>query len=85
MWKAQVGHAISGSSSLAKKILAENENDPDDWDTDPDFVVILFLFSPALSKLDLYLIFFYMNRILFLKKSKDGDQKQSKVLAEWIQ
>ena len=55
MWKAQVGHAISGSSSLAKKILAENENDPDDWDTDPDFVVILFQFSQALSKLDLYL------------------------------
>jgi hypothetical protein len=43
MWKSQIGHVIGNTSSLAKKIMAENENDPDDWDTDPDFVVSLIL------------------------------------------
>lgn len=38
MWKSTVGHTIGSTSSYAKKMIAENENDPDDWDTDPDFV-----------------------------------------------
>ena len=25
-------------------MIAENENDPDDWDTDPDFIVCLYYF-----------------------------------------
>lgn len=36
MWKA----TLSQSSSLMKQIMAEQSNDPDEWDTDPDFVVI---------------------------------------------
>ncbi len=43
MWKSQISHVIGNSNPLAKKMLAENENNPDDWDTDPDFVVSLFL------------------------------------------
>ena len=39
MWKSTVGHTIGSTSSYAKKMIAENANDPDDWDTDPDFVV----------------------------------------------
>lgn len=39
MWKSTAGHIIGNSTTLSKKILQENENDPDDWDTDPDFVV----------------------------------------------
>lgn len=35
MWKA----TLSQSSSLMKQIMAEQNNDPDEWDTDPDFVV----------------------------------------------
>lgn len=38
MWKSQIGHVIGNSTTLSKKILAENANNPDDWDTDPDFV-----------------------------------------------
>jgi hypothetical protein len=39
MWKSQLGYTISSSNPLAAKILAENANDPDEWETDPDFVV----------------------------------------------
>jgi hypothetical protein len=40
MWKSTAGHTIiSNSNPLSKKIIAENMNDPDDWDTDPDFIV----------------------------------------------
>ena len=35
MWKSQIGHD-------AKKIMAVLDNDPDEWDTDPDFVVCVF-------------------------------------------
>lgn len=38
MWKSTVGHTIASSSAYAKKMVLENSNDPDDWDTDPDFV-----------------------------------------------
>ena len=38
MWKSTVGHTIASSSVYAKQMLLENNNDPDDWDTDPDFV-----------------------------------------------
>ena len=38
MWKSTVGHSISSSSSLIKQIQYDNANDPEDWDTDPDFV-----------------------------------------------
>ena len=41
MWKSTVGHTIASTSMHAKKMIAENENDPDEWDTDPDFVVSL--------------------------------------------
>lgn len=37
MWKAQAGHTLN--TPLVNRIMAENSNDPDDWDTDPDFVV----------------------------------------------
>lgn len=37
MWKAAVGH--TGSNTLVKQIMNENINNPDDWETDPDFVV----------------------------------------------
>lgn len=36
MWKAQAGHTLN--TPLVNRIMAENSNDPDDWDTDPDFV-----------------------------------------------
>lgn len=36
MWKASVGHKLN--NQLVDRIIAENSNDPDDWDTDPDFV-----------------------------------------------
>ena len=39
MWKSQIGHVISNSNSSAKKMIAENSNDPNEWDTDPDFIV----------------------------------------------
>jgi len=38
MWKSTVGHTIATSSEYAKKMMLENSNDPDEWDTDPDFV-----------------------------------------------
>lgn len=38
MWKAQAGVALN--DPLVKRIIAENSNDPDEWETDPDFVVI---------------------------------------------
>lgn len=38
MWKSTVAHTISNTSAVAKKMILENANDPDDWDTDPDFV-----------------------------------------------
>lgn len=38
MWKASVGHTLN--NALVNRIIAENSNDPDDWDTDPDFVVL---------------------------------------------
>lgn len=38
MWKSTVGHTISSTSAIAKQMILENANDPDDWDTDPDFV-----------------------------------------------
>jgi hypothetical protein len=41
MWKSTAGHTIANSNPLSKKMIAENENDPDDWDTDPDFIVCL--------------------------------------------
>jgi hypothetical protein len=37
MWKASAGHKIN--DPLVKQIEALNSNDPDDWETDPDFVV----------------------------------------------
>lgn len=37
MWKASVGHKLN--DQLVNRIMAENSHDPDDWDTDPDFVV----------------------------------------------
>ena len=43
MWKSTVGHTIASTSTHAKKMIAENENDPDEWDTDPDFVVSFYL------------------------------------------
>ena len=44
MWKSTAGHTIiSNSNPLSKKIIAENLNDPDDWDTDPDFIVCMWL------------------------------------------
>lgn len=40
MWKSSaLSHAIVNSNPLAKPIYAENMNDPDEWETDPDFVV----------------------------------------------
>ena len=45
MWKSTVGHTIGNSSAHAKKMIAENENDPDEWDTDPDFVVCVAISS----------------------------------------
>ena len=45
MWKSTVGHTIGSSSAHAKKMIAENENDPDEWDTDPDFVVCVTIFE----------------------------------------
>jgi hypothetical protein len=45
MWKSTIGHTIANSNDLAKKMLAENNNDPDEWDTDPDFVVSIALFG----------------------------------------
>ena len=38
MWKSTVGQTIATSSEYAKKMMLENSNDPDEWDTDPDFV-----------------------------------------------
>jgi len=38
MWKSTAGHIIGNSNPLSKKIIQENSNDPDEWDTDPDFV-----------------------------------------------
>ena len=38
MWKSKVGFQNNATSAIAKT-MAENSNDPDDWDTDPDFVV----------------------------------------------
>ena len=35
MWKS-MGYNVS---SAIAKTMAENANDPDEWDTDPDFVV----------------------------------------------
>ncbi len=43
MWKSTAGHTIANSNPLSKKMIAENENDPDDWDTDPDFIVCLYI------------------------------------------
>ena len=43
MWKSTAGHIIGNSNPLSKKMIAENNNDPDDWDTDPDFIVRIFL------------------------------------------
>lgn len=37
MWKASVGRTLNNSQ--VNRIIAENSNDPDDWETDPDFVV----------------------------------------------
>ena len=43
MWKSTAGHSIiSNSNPMSKKMSLENNNDPDDWDTDPDFIVSLF-------------------------------------------
>jgi cortactin len=38
MWKSTVGHTIANTSEHARKMMLENTNDPDEWDTDPDFV-----------------------------------------------
>lgn len=38
MWRSVVGHTIAQAGPGAKQMIAENQNDPDDWDTDPDFV-----------------------------------------------
>lgn len=38
MWKSTVGHTIANTSEHARKMVLENANDPDEWDTDPDFV-----------------------------------------------
>ena len=39
MWKSSISQTIVNSNPLAKSIYAENMNDPDEWETDPDFVV----------------------------------------------
>jgi hypothetical protein len=39
MWKSQISQTIVNSNPHAKSIYAENMNDPDEWETDPDFVV----------------------------------------------
>ena len=38
MWKSHISQTIVNSNPLSKPIYAENMNDPDDWETDPDFV-----------------------------------------------
>jgi cortactin len=63
MWKSQLGYTISSSNPLAAKILAENANDPDEWETDPDFVVCTFYFYDSIVNLPLEELFAFKNQV----------------------
>jgi len=68
MWKSTVGHTIASTSTHAKKMIAENENDPDEWDTDPDFVVNFYVKKIRCK--------FLNNKVNALKKQIEFSQRE---------